>query len=153
MSWTVRSADNADVVMRDLVPIFLSFLAWCCLAIPWQFCASDCRDGGLQPLFHGCHPAAETTVSCHCADHEADPSEDLDHCCEPGEHAGFILPQTSPDAPDEFEVEPDQIAWGVGADGLSPAPIRSCGLVASVGDPPRGDPPWLAELRRQVLLI
>jgi len=141
--------------------LLLAMLAWCCLAIPWQTCDSDCRNGALQPLGHGCHPQAEATHSCHCRhDHArsvAIPDADLAgperaHRCENGQHTNVVFQQFQPKrsltAVDEPE-QPSPVAMAL------PARRRQHWVraVRSPVDPPGPEPQRMQQLRVDVLLI
>jgi hypothetical protein len=141
-------------------PILLALLAWVCLASPWQSCQSDCREGALQPVGHGCHPKAEEKHRCHCSHasgHETvivgDTSETggATHQCEDGVHLNIVFQQVEPE--DEIvlgDPVPDPPLF-------APVTIRHCvdwaPVVLSAVDPPGPEPQRMRQLRVDVLLL
>ena len=139
--------------------LLLAMLAWCCLAIPWQSCDSDCRNGSLQPLGHGCHPKAEATHSCHCGhdhvrsvavdDADATGPERL-HRCEDGQHTNLVFQQFEPERSIELDDEPDEpspVLPSIAIPSLQPR-VR---VVGSPVDPPGREPQRMQQLRVDVL--
>ena len=162
-------ADNPLVgtfVMIRKLPLLIAMLAWCCLAVPWQSCDSDCRNGALQPLGHGCHTeaAAASKLECHCGhgDGQAVAADDFDdadaagperaHRCEDGEHTNVVFQQTEPDR--SIEVDDDPVDPWIRPPAIAiPSFRRWAHEVVSPVDPPGREPQRLRQLRVDVLLI
>ena len=87
--------------MSRRILIFSTLLAWCCLAVPWLVCESDCRDGSVQLLVHDCHSVAHH--SCGAVDEASACDSGVEHdgdiCLEhDGEsHRTLVFQQTTPD--------------------------------------------------------
>ena len=147
--------------MLPKLSLLLATLAWCCLAIPWQSCDSDCRNGALQPLGHGCHPKAEATHSCHCR-HDDDRSvatRDVDtsgperaHRCEDGQPTNVVFEQFQPERPFRVVDQPDPPSPVTRAI-ATPSSRRWVRVVPSLVDPPGREPQRMRQLRVDVLLI
>ncbi len=147
--------------MLPKLSLLLALLAWCCLAVPWQSCDSDCRSGALQPLGHACHPKAEATHSCHCR-HDHDRSvatQDADvsgperaHRCEDGQHTNVVFQQFEPRRSLRAVDEPDQPS-PVAPAFATPSSPHWVRAVPSPVDPPGREPQRMRQLRVDVLLI
>ena len=87
--------------MPRRILIFSTLLAWCCLAVPWLVCESDCRDGSVQLLVHDCHSVAHR--SCGAVEEASACDSGVEHdgdiCPEhDGEsHRTLVFQQTTPD--------------------------------------------------------
>ena len=135
----------------------LTLFAWCCLAVPWLVCNSDCRDGSVQLWIHDCHSvehhscgSAEPADACH-----ADVEQDGDVCLQhEGEtHRTLVFLQTSCDPIEtpRLEMSVTGILDYPGVRGRMWANEREERIKSPV------DPPWfenqgLVQLRTDVLL-
>ena len=144
-------------IMFRSISIILSLLTWCCLAVPWLVCNSDCRDGSVQLLLHDCHAVdhhscspIELVEECR-----AGVEQDGDVCVEhEGEtHISLVLSQASPGPVETFCPETSSI-------GLLEYPMarevgkraRRSERVRSSVDPPGFETQDTVQLRTDVLL-
>lgn len=143
--------------MPRRVLILLTLLAWCCLAVPWMACGSDCREGSVQPVFHHCHSvehhsceSGQARSACHAG------VEDDGDVCERHEeesHQTLVFQQTTPEPIDLPVFEPTLIAvidyqpWVARHQAARPEEVI---------DPPVDPPGWetqaSVQLRTDVLL-
>lgn len=143
--------------MSRRILIFSTLLAWCCLAVPWLVCESDCRDGSVQLLVHDCHSV--THHSCGSAEEVATCDSGVQHdgdiCLEhDGEsHRTLVFQQTTPDP-----IECPDFEWTVS--GLIDYPkaldqfvAQACEMVIDPAvDPPGFEVQAAVQLRTDVLL-
>ena len=143
--------------MSRRILISVTLLAWCCLAVPWLVCESDCRAGSVQLLIHDCHSVAhhscgsvEDDGACHSG-----VEHDGDICLQHDQefHQTLVFQQTTPDpidCPDFETAVSDLIDYPRVLDRFDDQGCEK--FIDSPVDPPGFEIQALVQLRTDVLL-
>ena len=148
---------SSHETMSRRIILMMTLLAWCCLAVPWLVCESDCHDGSVQLPLHSCHSVAhhscgtvEEDRACHAGvEHDGDICEDHDTEL----HQTLVFQQTTPDpleSPDLDRALSDVVDYPWAVECLA---VETCSRsIDQRVDPPGFEVQALLQLRTDVLL-